>query len=68
MIRIVSREVQDPLVIVQIKSKTPVVNPVTVVFGLDGVVIVAALVVVHVPVPGVGLFPASVEEVMLHND
>ena len=68
VILIVSREVQVPFTIVQTKSNTPAVNPVTVDVGDDGVVIVAVLVVVHVPVPGAALFPARVVDVVLEHN
>ena len=46
---------------VHIKTFDPTPNPVTVVVGEPGVVIVPApLTKVHVPVPVVGAFPASV--------
>lgn len=56
-------EVQLPLVMVQRKTYVPVVRPVTVVFGADGVVITCVpgpLTFVHVPEPTVGVLPASV--------
>ena len=53
--------VQVPLVIVQVKVFTPVVNPVTPLVGLEGVVTVAVpAVTVHNPVPTVGVFAAKV--------
>ena len=52
---------QVPLLIVQVKVFTPVVNPVTPLVGLAGVVIVAVpAVTVHNPVPTVGVFAAKV--------
>ena len=46
----------------------PTVIPVTVLVGLDGVVIVAVpLTTVHTPVPTVGVFPANVVLVTLHK-
>ena len=50
-----------PLLIVQVKVFTPVVNPVTPDVGLVGVVTVAVpAVTVHAPVPTVGAFAAKV--------
>ena len=52
---------QVPLLIVQVKVFTPVVNPVTPLVGLAGVVTVAVpAVTVHIPVPTVGALAASV--------
>ena len=56
----VSRDVQVPLVIVHTKSYTPAVSPVTVDVGDVGVVMVAALVVLHKPEPTVGVLELSV--------
>ena len=50
-----------PLLIVQVKVFTPVVNPVTPDVGLVGVVTVAVpAVTVHAPVPTAGAFAANV--------
>ena len=58
MIRIVSLLTHDPLVMVQIKLYTPpTVKPVTAEVGDDGLVILAALVVVHNPLPLEGVLP-----------
>ena len=52
---------QVPLLIVQMKVFTPVVNPVTPLVGELGVVTVAVpAVTVHTPVPIIGVFAASV--------
>ena len=54
--------VQVPLLIVQTKVFTPVVNPVTPLVGLVGVVTVAVpAVTVQTPVPVVGVFAAKVD-------
>ena len=60
VIVIVSRERQEPFIIVQTKLKAPGVSPVTVVFGLFIAVIVALLLVVHVPTPALGVLAAIV--------
>ena len=53
--------VQVPLVIVQVKVFTPVVNPVTPELGSIGFVTVPVpAVTVHAPVPTVGVFAARV--------
>ena len=53
--------VQVPLVIVQVKVFTPVVNPVTPEFGSVGLVTVAVpAVTVHAPLPTTGVFAAKV--------
>jgi hypothetical protein len=61
-------ELQLPLVIVQRKvTDVPAVTPVTVDVGDVGAVIVAEpVIIVHRPVPGVGVFPASVKVLLLH--
>ena len=57
----VTRQQQVPLLIVQVKVFTPVVNPVTPLVGLVGVVTVAVpAVTVQSPVPNVGAFAAKV--------
>ena len=54
--------VQVPLLIVQVKVFTPVVNPVTPDVGFVGVVTVAVpAVTVHKPVPITGVFAAKVD-------
>ena len=54
--------VQVPLLIVQVKVFTPVVNPLTPLVGLAGLVTVAVpAVTVHNPVPTVGVFAAKVD-------
>lgn len=56
--------VHGALLIVQRKTFVPAARPVTVVAGLDGLVIVPApLTLVHVPEPVAGVFPESVAEV-----
>ena len=65
----VADELHVPFVIVQRNTAVvPAGTPVTVDVGEDGVVIVAVpLTSVHKPVPGEGLFPARVNDPVLHK-
>ena len=61
--------VHGPLVIVHLNvDEAPGVKPVTVVVGLDGLVMVPVPEIsVQLPVPTVGVFPVSVAVVPLHG-
>jgi hypothetical protein len=61
-------DVQFPLLIVHRNvAVEPAAKPVTVVVGEDGVVIVTVpLIIVHTPVPTVGVLPAIVKKPLLH--
>ena len=56
----VSRVTHAPLVMVHTNVLLPKARLLTPLFAVVGAVIVAVPVVVHKPVPGVGLLPASV--------
>ena len=55
----VSLEVQRPFTIVQTNGDDPIGRLLTPLVAVEGAVIVAVLVVVHVPTPGAALFPAN---------
>lgn len=65
MVTVLVEAAQGGLSIVHINTFAPTPNPVTVLVGDPGVVIVPApLTSVHVPVPDVGVFPANVVPVL----